>query len=99
MNRRTMIAQGSAALLSACATGRAARAPRASTAPTGAFWTERLPRLMEYAAVPGVAVGMIEDGAVAWVRGFGVKTAGASDPVAEDTVFEAASLGKPVFAY
>ncbi|HKG94456.1 MAG TPA: serine hydrolase domain-containing protein [Gemmatimonadaceae bacterium] len=103
MNRRTMIAQGiaqgSVALLSACATGGATRAPKASTSANDTFWTDRLPQLMEYASVPGVAVAMVEGGAVAWARGFGVRAAGGSDPIAEDTVFEAASLGKPVFAY
>jgi CubicO group peptidase (beta-lactamase class C family) len=101
MNRRAMLAQGSAALVAAACT--AARSPRAASiaapAPDDAFFRERLPLLMEWASVPGVAVASVEGGRVAWVRGFGVRTAGAPEPVGEDTVFEAASLGKPVFAY
>ena len=53
---------------------------------------------MRLAAVPGVAVAIVERGGVT-TRGFGVTRAGGSDAVDADTVFEAASLSKPVFAY
>ena len=58
-----------------------------------------LPRTMAAFAVPGVAIAVVEDGAVAWQQGFGVLHAERSAPVAEDTLFEVASLSKPVFAY
>lgn len=58
-----------------------------------------LPRLMRALAVPGLAIAVVEDGEVAWSRTFGAKRAGADDPVVADTLFEAASLSKPVFAY
>lgn len=61
---------------------------------------ERLiPRLMKDGDVPGLSLAIVRDGQVLWRRGFGVKAAGSSAPVDDDTVFEAASLSKPVFAY
>jgi CubicO group peptidase (beta-lactamase class C family) len=59
----------------------------------------RLPVIMREARVPGAALAVLRGGSVAWAGGFGVcSTAGAS-AVTENTVFEAASLSKPVFAY
>ncbi|HLN59336.1 MAG TPA: serine hydrolase domain-containing protein, partial [Thermoanaerobaculia bacterium] len=58
-----------------------------------------IPRAMGEAKVPGVSVALIRDGRVAWRRGFGVRNLDAHAAVDENTVFESASLGKPVFAY
>jgi CubicO group peptidase (beta-lactamase class C family) len=58
-----------------------------------------IPALMAGAQVPGLAVALVRSGSVGWARGFGVKCAGSPEPVAPDTVFQAASLSKPVFAY
>ena len=58
----------------------------------------RLPRLLELASVPGLAVGLIRNGRV-WQRGFGCAINETALPVTEQTVFEAGSLGKPIFAY
>jgi CubicO group peptidase (beta-lactamase class C family) len=57
-----------------------------------------LPRLLELASVPGLAMALINDGRV-WARGFGRAIEDPAQSVSTDTVFEAASLGKPVFAY
>jgi CubicO group peptidase (beta-lactamase class C family) len=57
-----------------------------------------LPRLLELGSVPGLGLGVVDRGRI-WTRGFGRAV---EDPVQEaspDTVFEAASLGKPLFAY
>ncbi len=59
----------------------------------------RIPELMAKGGVPGLAVAVIRGGAIAWTRGFGVASAASGPPVTTDTVFEAASLGQPVFAY
>jgi CubicO group peptidase (beta-lactamase class C family) len=48
---------------------------------------------------PGAAVALIDDNRVVWRREFGVKQAGATEPVSSDTVFEACSMSKPLFAY
>ena len=58
-----------------------------------------VPVLMKAADVPGLSIALIRNGNVAWVRAFGVKDSKSKAPVTEDTVFEAASLSKPVFAY
>ncbi len=63
---------------------------------------ERLvPRRMREGDVPGLSMVVVRGGRVAWQRAFGVRDAGASPgvPVADDTIFEAASLSKPLFAY
>ena len=57
-----------------------------------------LPRLLELASVPGLALAVVEGGRV-WRRGFGRAIEEPAQAVSEGTVFEAASLGKPVFAY
>ena len=57
------------------------------------------PALMKAADVPGLSIALVQDGKVAWVRAFGVKDSKSKAPVTDETVFEAASLSKPVFAY
>jgi CubicO group peptidase (beta-lactamase class C family) len=59
----------------------------------------QIPTLMKELLVPGVSVVMIRDGAIAWRRAFGVKDASTKQPVDTETIFEAASMSKPVFAY
>lgn len=54
---------------------------------------------MRIAGVPGAAIAVIDRGKLAWSRSFGVKNILTRDPVREDTLFEAASMTKPVFAY
>jgi len=52
-------------------------------------------RLANY-SVPGVSFAIISGGRVVWAGGFGVKEAGGSDPVTSTTLFQAASISKPV---
>ncbi|WP_269789910.1 serine hydrolase domain-containing protein [Stenotrophomonas sp. Iso1] len=66
--------------------------------PSDTFLAE-LPRIMQAFAVPGVGIAVVEDGVVAWSRGFGMANAVTATPVDARTVFEDASLSKPVFAY
>jgi CubicO group peptidase (beta-lactamase class C family) len=56
-------------------------------------------RLMSEGEVTGLALAWIRDGKIYLSRGFGLKDAGTKEAVGADTVFEAASLSKPVFAY
>ncbi|MGD1093533.1 MAG: serine hydrolase domain-containing protein [Bryobacteraceae bacterium] len=49
--------------------------------------------------VPGLSIAVIEHGEIAWERGFGVKNTASGEKVDPNTVFEAASLSKPIFAY
>jgi CubicO group peptidase (beta-lactamase class C family) len=74
-----------------------ARPTEPSWAPSAAF-LRQLPRLLELASVPGLSLGVVENGR-AWTRGFGYAVADPVQPALPETVFEAASLGKPLFAY
>ena len=56
----------------------------------------RMPELMHQTRVPGVALAKIERGRVAWTATFGTRAP--DEPMTQDTVFNVASLTKPVFA-
>jgi len=71
---------------------------------TGA-WPERLSALeseldepLDAGAIPGLSIAVVADDQV-WTREAGVLRRGASEAIAHETLFEAASLGKPVFAH
>lgn len=49
--------------------------------------------------MPGLSIAVIQNARVAWHRGFGVKDAASNVPVSDETMFEAASMSKPAFAY
>ena len=53
---------------------------------------------MKFYKVPGVSVAVIDHGAIEWARGYGVARAGEDSPVTPDTLFQAASISKPVAA-
>jgi CubicO group peptidase (beta-lactamase class C family) len=54
---------------------------------------------MEYLKIPGLSLALVKDGAIVYRRGFGVKNIATGEKVDESTLFEAASMTKPVFAY
>jgi CubicO group peptidase (beta-lactamase class C family) len=58
-----------------------------------------IPELMKRGEIPGLSIAVIRHGKTQWVHAFGVKNAKTNEPVTDDTVFQAASLSKPVFAY
>lgn len=64
-----------------------------------ADWEKQIPKLMEELRVPGVSMALIVDGKLLWRRGFGVADRASGKPVDTETIFEAASMSKPVFAY
>ncbi|MFF3379608.1 serine hydrolase [Streptomyces sp. NPDC002680] len=51
---------------------------------------------MRRTGVPGVAVGVVHDDEVLYLKGFGERKAGAEGKVGPDTVFQLASVSKPV---
>ena len=55
--------------------------------------------LRRYYDIPGVAVAIVRDGQLAYHRTFGVTNNVTRAPVTDDTLFEAASITKPVFAF
>jgi CubicO group peptidase (beta-lactamase class C family) len=75
--------------------------PRTPPVPaTLVAWLEsEIPRLLASFRVPGLAIAIVSDGHVAWSRGFGAKSRTSGGPVDENTLFEAGSVSKTVFAY
>ena len=53
---------------------------------------------MKFYEVPGVSVAVIDNGRIAWVRGYGFADIAAQQPVTPDTRFQAASISKSVAA-
>lgn len=58
-----------------------------------------IPGLMKGARIPGLQIALVREGRVVWQKSYGVRNAKTGDPVTDETVFEAASLTKPFFAY
>jgi CubicO group peptidase (beta-lactamase class C family) len=52
--------------------------------------------VMANSGVPGVSVAVVHDGETVYSQGFGVRELGSDEPVDENTVFQLASLSKPV---
>ncbi len=78
------------------------RAQSAPTTDTKALFSQLehdVPDLMKKGGVPGLAIAVIRGGKTTWLHGFGMKEVKTGQPVTGETVFEAASLSKPVFAY
>ena len=57
-----------------------------------------VPLLMKEQHVPGVSIALVRGRRVAWSRSWGVADAATKAPVTDATLFEAASMTKPVFA-
>jgi CubicO group peptidase (beta-lactamase class C family) len=85
---------GACALLCATSCTTSLTEPPTMTANT----LQSLPRLLDEALVPGMQVAVISGGVVE-TRAFGIADVQSGAPVTNETVFEAASLGKPVAAY
>ena len=65
---------------------------------TGQFSPMGLAVRMQALRVPGVSIAVIDDGKIEWAKGYGVVEAGKDTPVTADTLFQAASISKPVSA-
>jgi CubicO group peptidase (beta-lactamase class C family) len=59
----------------------------------------QVPALMSELRVAGVSIALIQDAKVVWLGSFGYRDADTKLPVDKNTVFQAASMSKPVFAY
>ena len=61
-------------------------------------WLKTLPdRLVQY-HTPGCSIAAIDNCEIEWARGFGVCEAGTTREVTPNTLFQAASISKPIFA-
>jgi CubicO group peptidase (beta-lactamase class C family) len=54
--------------------------------------------LLKQFNVPGVSIAVIKDFQIDWARGYGLADVDAGTPVTADTMFQAASISKPVAA-
>ena len=59
----------------------------------------RVPELMAVEHVPGLSMVLIRENRIVWEGAFGVRAAGEPERVDSETVFEAASMSKPLFTY
>ena len=67
------------------------------------FWGSRfadlsLSDVMDRLDIPGLSVAVVNDGRLEWARGYGQRDADDRDPVETSTLFQAASISKPVAA-
>jgi CubicO group peptidase (beta-lactamase class C family) len=58
-----------------------------------------IPKLMAQVDIPGLAISVIKNSKIIWTKGFGKASGESNFKVDENTIFEAGSLSKPVFAY
>ena len=59
-------------------------------------WT--LADRMAHHNVPGISIAVVDGGRLSWARGVGLEQAGTTDSVTPTTLFQAASISKPVTA-
>lgn len=59
----------------------------------------RVPQLMTAKHVPGLSMVLIRQNKIVWKGTFGVRVAGKPERVDDETIFEAASMSKPLFTY
>jgi len=89
----------SGAFICRCPLAGAQSGPSVEFAASVAKLQADIPALMKEADIPGMSIAVIRNGKVAWHNNFGVKNSKTEQAVDDNTVFEAASLSKPVFAY
>jgi CubicO group peptidase (beta-lactamase class C family) len=58
-----------------------------------------LAQLLKDGRVPGLSFAVLRDGRIVETKALGVRDTSTGTPVHDNTIFEAASLSKPVFAY
>lgn len=54
--------------------------------------------MMEIFKDPGFSIALIDHFKIPWAKGYGVTATGGSDPVTPETLFQAASISKPITA-
>lgn len=61
--------------------------------------SRNLEELLQTAVVPGLSIAVIQNNEIEWQAAFGLANGETGEAVTETTVFQTASLSKPVFAY
>jgi CubicO group peptidase (beta-lactamase class C family) len=64
-----------------------------------AFFYNNIEQILKKHEVPGLAIASIENGQIVSCAGYGIKQSKTQDQIDKNTIFPAASLSKPVFAY
>jgi CubicO group peptidase (beta-lactamase class C family) len=59
----------------------------------------RITQIMDSIKMPGLSIAIINDSKIVYHNTFGVSNIQNQEPVTKETIFEAASLSKPLFAY
>ncbi len=59
----------------------------------------QVPVWMGQDRVPGLSIALVQGGEVIWAKGFGLADVDSATPVTSDTVFQVASVSKPVSAW
>src|SRR5688572_20487751 len=75
------------------------RGSRCSVMPGERSFAPHILSLIDAALVPGASIALVREGEIEHITAFGVRNADARQPVSAETVFQAASLSKPVFAH
>ena len=65
----------------------------------GQYLDKTMPELLSQTKVPGLSMAIVKDAALAWRRSYGTADVEAKTPTSDDTIFEAGSVSKTVFAY
>ena len=60
--------------------------------------TFTLAERMQRYKVPGISIAVVDGGTITWAKGYGLKVVGTADSVTPTTLFQAASISKPVAA-
>lgn len=94
-----MTVQGSRLALALIALALSACAVTPSRAVDGKTIDAEVRRLMQREHVNGLAIAVIEDGAVTVVNAYGIRKSNPDAPLTTDTIMYGASLTKTVFAY
>ena len=97
----TCWAAGGLVLLSPTALGQQNAAPSPPALPPNIleYLDKRIPELLSETRVPGLSIAIVKDAALASRRSYGIANVETRVPVSDDTLFEAGSVSKTVFAY
>ncbi|MEM7087158.1 MAG: serine hydrolase domain-containing protein [Bacteroidota bacterium] len=60
---------------------------------------ERVEKIMDSVRLPGLSIAIINDAQIVYHKTFGVANNQTNEPVTHQSIFEGASLSKPLFAY
>jgi CubicO group peptidase (beta-lactamase class C family) len=84
--------------LAACGEADTETADRADIVPGQPLPASVVQSLLDRHRVPGVSLAVVHGARIDWARGYGVRERGSPDPVDTTTLFQAASISKPVSA-